>query len=465
MSGPPGKPAPSVLGLPPVSFSKLYTFATPRDKLAVALGCVSAAASGAILPLFSLVFGAALNILNDDKSQIAASVSRLALYFLLIAIGASALTFAEVSLVGLATERMMRRLRAAYCANLLRLDFAWYDTHRAPEAVSRLAEATVTMSTGLDKVATALRYIATLICGIAIGFSTSWKLTLVIMACAPLFAVALATLIIIAVSSEKAERTAYARAGDAANEAFSLVRAVAAYGGEVAETLRYSAFAQHARNAGIRKGVGIGTAVGFMLSVFYSMYAISTYVGALFIIESRAANSQCIFAPATAGCFSGGTVVQCASSPRIPRPTLHARGKLTNLFTTPTNAGFVAVLLGVRASCSSHLPAQPATVPKTLLPRNLTPHPNHHHHRRRYHSGKSAPSWARSAPRARPRPTSLASSMPCRASTSPPTGPRSTAARARARSRSSSRMFPSHTPRGPTRPSSATFRSPSPLAQ
>jgi hypothetical protein len=37
-----------------------------------------AAASGAILPLFSLVFGAALNILNDDRAAIVASVSRLA---------------------------------------------------------------------------------------------------------------------------------------------------------------------------------------------------------------------------------------------------------------------------------------------------------------------------------------------------------------------------------------------------
>lgn len=309
MSGPPPKAAPSVLGLPPVPFKKLYTFATLNDKICVVVGCACACASGAILPLFSLVFGAALNILNDDVSQIAASVSRLALYFLLIAIGASALTFAEISLVGLSTERMMRRLRTAYCKNLLRLDTGWYDTHRAPEAVSRLAEATVTVGTGLDKVATMMRYVATLVCGIAIGFSTSWKLTLVIMACAPLFAIALATLIVIAVSSEKAERTAYARAGDAASEAFSLVRAVAAYGGEVAETLRYSAFAQDAQRAGIRKGLGIGTAVGFMLMTFYAMYGISTYAGAIFIVESRAANSACRYNPTTAGCFSGGTVV------------------------------------------------------------------------------------------------------------------------------------------------------------
>jgi hypothetical protein len=39
------------------------------------------------------------------------------------------------------------------------------------------------------------------------------------------------------------------------------------------------------------------------------MYGISTYAGAAFIIDSRNANAACRFAPTTAGCFSGGTVV------------------------------------------------------------------------------------------------------------------------------------------------------------
>lgn len=66
----------------------------------------------------------------------------------------------------------------------------------------------------MEKIPTILRYTATLICGLAIGFSTSWKLTLVIMACAPLTATSLSILILTAIKSEKAERTAYARAGE-----------------------------------------------------------------------------------------------------------------------------------------------------------------------------------------------------------------------------------------------------------
>ena len=187
MSGGPPKPPPSVLGLPPVPFKKLYTYSTRLEICGVVLACVTGAASGAILPLFSLIFGAALNALNDSPAAIVDTVSRLALYFFLIAIGAGLLTFTEVALITRTTERNMARLRLAYVQRLLNLDAAYYDTHRVGECVTRLSEATLTMATGMEKLSSCVRYTATLVCGLVIGFSTSWKLTLIIMACAPLF--------------------------------------------------------------------------------------------------------------------------------------------------------------------------------------------------------------------------------------------------------------------------------------
>jgi hypothetical protein len=59
--------------------------------------------------------------------------------------------------------------------SLLRQDMAWHDTHRAGEAVARLAEATVTMANGMEKFPTMLKSICTLLVGIVIGFVTSWK--------------------------------------------------------------------------------------------------------------------------------------------------------------------------------------------------------------------------------------------------------------------------------------------------
>lgn len=109
--------------------------------------------------------------------------------------------------------------------------------------------------------------------------------------------------------SEKAERDAYARAGDAASEVFGIIRAVAAFGGEAHERGRYDTFLRSAEKAGIRKGLGIGTAVGLMLLSFYAMYGISTWAGAQFVIQSREAHAACRFNPTASGCFSGGDII------------------------------------------------------------------------------------------------------------------------------------------------------------
>ena len=311
MSGPPGgrKPAPSVLGLPPVPFRKLYTFASHGDVALVVVACVSGAISGAILPLFSIVFGASLNVLNNPTADIVALINQLSLYFLLIAIGAFIFTFLEGSLIVYTTEKQLFRLRSAYVRNLLRLDAGWYDVHRASEAVTRLADSSAVMGTGMEKLASLVRYCATLVTGLAVGFATSWKLTLVVIACAPLFAIALAVLITTAISSERRERVAYARAGSVATEVISLIRAVAAYGGEAHESSHYGKYLRMAETAGVRKGIFIGACVGFMLFSFYLFYGISTWAGAVFVQQSNDANPACIYAPNTAGCFSGGTVV------------------------------------------------------------------------------------------------------------------------------------------------------------
>ena len=128
MSGPPPKAKPTLFGLPPVPFSALYRFATPLDLTLSVLGALAGLASGTVLPLFTIVFGNGLDSFNSPLAKtedIVASVSTYSFYFLLIAIGAGLLTFAEVSLTNISVERQMARMRAAYAKNLLRLDFAW----------------------------------------------------------------------------------------------------------------------------------------------------------------------------------------------------------------------------------------------------------------------------------------------------------------------------------------------------
>jgi ABC-type multidrug transport system fused ATPase/permease subunit len=162
----------------------------------------------------------------------------------------------------------------------------------------------------MEKFSTAIKSFCTLIVGIVIGFTTSWKLTLVIMGCAPFFAISLAVLIVSITQTEAKSIKAYARAGDVANEVFSQIRTVAGYNGEQHEVGRYDIFLARAEQAGISKGKATGFSVGCLLFSFYAMYGISTWAGAEFVLESRAADPLCAYDLQRAGCFTGGKVVQ-----------------------------------------------------------------------------------------------------------------------------------------------------------
>ena len=113
----PPAPDASVLGLPPVPFSRLYSYSTACEMALVLLACAAGAGSGAVLPLFSIIFGSALNAVNDPSADIVASVSALALRFLYIAVAAAALSFTEQVR---AKRRARSPRRVAACASTLR---------------------------------------------------------------------------------------------------------------------------------------------------------------------------------------------------------------------------------------------------------------------------------------------------------------------------------------------------------
>eukprot|EP00960_Hanusia_phi_P009347 270770-Hanusia_phi.AAC.2 len=204
------------------------------------------------------------------------------------------------------------RVRHEYMRSLLRQDIAFYDTHRGGEATSKLAETTLALSAGLEKFPQVAKSFCTLIVGFTIGFYTSWKLTLVMMACAPFFAIAIGILVASVSTGEAASQKAYARAGDVASEVYAMIRTVTAFSGERHEVSRYDKFLADAEKQGKKKGYGTGFAVGLMLFSMYTMYALSTYAGGQFILQSRADHPFCRN-PAEATnseCFSGGKIVQ-----------------------------------------------------------------------------------------------------------------------------------------------------------
>ena len=135
------------------SFSELYRYSTKGQKALMILSSLCAAAVGCVFPLFTIIFGQMLDILNDpaqarDASKQADKISALCVYFMIIAAVSSVCSAIENYIPVYVTEHVLARVRHEFMKALLRQDTEWFDTNRGGEATSRLAEGTLQMSSG-----------------------------------------------------------------------------------------------------------------------------------------------------------------------------------------------------------------------------------------------------------------------------------------------------------------------------
>ena len=136
-----------------VKFSALFRYATKGEVALMVLSSVCAAAVGCVFPLFTIIFGQMLDILNDpaqasNPNAQADKISSLCIYFLIIAIVSSICSAVENYIPVYVTENVLTRVRHEFMKALLRQDMEWFDTNRGGEATSRLAEGTIQMSSG-----------------------------------------------------------------------------------------------------------------------------------------------------------------------------------------------------------------------------------------------------------------------------------------------------------------------------
>lgn len=71
------------------------------------------------------------------------------------------------------------------------------------------------------------------------------------------------------------EQSAYARAGAIAEEVFSSIRTVMAFGGEQKEVQRYGRELRAALKVGIKRGAASGLFFGAMLGTFFCSYSLA----------------------------------------------------------------------------------------------------------------------------------------------------------------------------------------------
>ncbi|KAL0111878.1 hypothetical protein PUN28_013228 [Cardiocondyla obscurior] len=311
----PSEPA----SLPPVPYYKLFRFATWGEITMVFSSLILGCLVGLCIPIAIIEYGEFSTMLLDRNRENDTTTPTIilplfgggkvlypnatfeermdALYddsvaFSIACAALSAVMFVlamlMVDILNLAATRQISRVRKMFLRAVLRQDMSWYDTNTSTNFASRINEDLEKMKDGIGEKLCIITYlISSFVYSVIISFVYGWKLTLVMLSCAPVIIIATAFVAKMQSSLSAKELAAYGQAGNVAEEVLAAIRTVVAFNGEQKEVERYSEKLEPAERTGIRRGMWSGIGGGIMWLIIYLSYALAFWYGVKLILEDR----------------------------------------------------------------------------------------------------------------------------------------------------------------------------------
>ncbi|ONI27775.1 hypothetical protein PRUPE_1G104400 [Prunus persica] len=307
-------------GTKTVPYYKLFSFADSLDFLLMSVGTISAIGNGTSLPLMTIIFGDVINSFGQsgNNKDVVDAVSKVALKFVYLAVGAAAAAFLQMSCWMVTGERQASRIRSLYLKTILRQDVGFFDKEiNTGEIVGRMSGDTVLIQEAMgEKVGSFIQLIATFVGGFVIAFIKGWLLTLVMLSSIPLLVLSGAIMGILISKMASSGQTAYSVAATVVEQTIGSIRTVASFTGEKQAIANYNNSLIKAYNSGVQEGLASGFGIGSVMLIIMCSYALAIWFGGKMILEKGYTGGEVInvvFAVLT-GSMSLGQASPCLSA-------------------------------------------------------------------------------------------------------------------------------------------------------
>jgi ATP-binding cassette, subfamily B (MDR/TAP), member 1 len=257
------------------SIGTLFRYASTNDLIIIFISSIFAIASGAALPLMTVIFGNLQGAFQDyflnlsTYDSFMSQTSNLVLYFVYLAIGEFATSY--IAMVGFVYtgEHISSKIRQQYLESCMRQNIAFFDKLGAGEVTTRItADANLIQDGISEKLGLILTAIATFVSAFVIGFIMYWKLTLI------LFSTVVALVLITGTGSRFMLKynmraiDSYAVGGSVAEEVLSSIRTAVAFGTQARQAERYDQYLALAETNGFKVRVAVSSIMACMVSFF-----------------------------------------------------------------------------------------------------------------------------------------------------------------------------------------------------
>ncbi|CAJ1972553.1 unnamed protein product [Sphenostylis stenocarpa] len=251
------------------------------------LGSVGAVLAGMEAPLFALAITHILTAFySPQSSKIKQEVDRVAFIFLGVAVITIPIYLLLHYFYTLMGERLTARVRLFMFSAILNNEVAWFDkdeNNTGSLSAMLAADATLVRSALADRLSTIVQNVALTVTAFVIGFTLSWKLTAVVVACLPLLIGASITEQLFLKGFGGDYNHAYSKATSLAREAISNIRTVAAFGAEDRISIQFASELNKPNRQALLRGHISGFGYGITQLLAFCSYALGLWYASVLI--------------------------------------------------------------------------------------------------------------------------------------------------------------------------------------
>ncbi|KAJ9579274.1 hypothetical protein L9F63_024620, partial [Diploptera punctata] len=269
-----------------VALSRILSLNKP-EWIHCVIGCIAATAIGCTLPVFAVLFGEVLGVLQvTDPEEVQSQANFYSILFVVVGIVTGGGMFLQTYCFGLAGVRLTQRLRVQAFSAMLRQEIGWFDEEK--NSVGTLCAklsgdaASVQGATG-SRIGVILQATSTLAIGIILSFTWSWKMTLVSLVSVPVVFIAVFLESRVMHGQGLSEKKAIEAATKIAIEAISNIRTVVSLSREQLFLQRYMTELQVALAAARKKSRFRGPVYSLGQTAPFFGYGLSLYYGGVLI--------------------------------------------------------------------------------------------------------------------------------------------------------------------------------------
>ncbi|EPS43809.1 hypothetical protein H072_2213 [Dactylellina haptotyla CBS 200.50] len=267
---------------------RVFTYASPVDRVLYAISILTAIASGAAMPLMTIVFGRFTAKFNnyasdpgpDQAAQFTRDVNSFLLYFVYLFLGRFFATYIATTCITIAATRTVRNIREKFLEHLLRMEISHFDKADNGATATQVTTNGNRINSGIaEKLVLVIQSISMFLAAFVVAVVAQWKLALITMSVIPVIVIVVAVCISLDSTNEATIMKLYSRSSALAQETFSSIRAVHAFFAHGKMLDKYDEYLEKAHKVGNKKSPIYGVLFSVEYFCTYSGTALAFWQG------------------------------------------------------------------------------------------------------------------------------------------------------------------------------------------